>query len=56
MLALGSQDGLVSIYLFTVYEKDDIGECWVINDCPHVADEAVDGLVINFVFFQFSYV
>jgi hypothetical protein len=46
----------VTIDRFLFDKEYHVCESGVVNDCAHVSYETIDGLIINFIFFKFSYV
>lgn len=54
VLALGCQDSFVSIDWFALDHEDNVSECGIVNYGSHISDQAVDSLIVNFIFFKFA--
>lgn len=44
----------MSVDLSVFHLEDNVSEHWVVNQLPHVVDERVNSLVIDFVLFKFA--
>jgi len=42
--------------LLAFNDEDNVSESLIIDDFSHVLDQGVHSLIVNLVFFQFSYV
>ena len=54
VLALRSEDGLVSVDRLLLDEEYDVGEGRIVDDGPHVYDQIGHGLVIDLVLFKLA--
>jgi hypothetical protein len=54
VLTLSSEDSLVTVYRLLLHEEDNICKCGIVDDGSHISYQAIDGLVIDFVFFKFA--
>jgi len=54
MLALSGENSFVTVDRLALDHEHNVGESWVVNYCSHVSYQAIDCLIIYFVFFKFT--